>query len=103
MDGTFALILAIAVVSYATKFAGLALGARSIPPGPRGFLEYVPIAVFAALAVPGIGGWDGELPARLAGAALAALVILRWRSLWLALALGMAGFWLTGLAHGVVS
>jgi branched-subunit amino acid transport protein len=94
VDGTVALILAIALVSYATKFAGLALGARAVPAELRGFLEYIPIAVFAALAVPGIGGWDGDLPARVTGAAIAALIVLRWRSLWVALALGMSGFWL---------
>ncbi|MGH2530705.1 MAG: AzlD domain-containing protein [Thermomicrobiales bacterium] len=100
MDGTLGLILAVALVSYVTKFAGLALGARTIPEGPRGFLEHMPIAVFAALAVPGIGGWDGDLPARLVGAALATVVVVRWRSLWLALALGMTGFWLTGALVG---
>jgi branched-subunit amino acid transport protein len=96
-NGTLILIAAVSAITYATRYAGLKLGGGDVPDQFRGFLHHVPIAVFAALAIPGIGGLDGELTARLIGAVLSVIAILRWNRLWAALALGMAGFWLARL------
>ena len=104
------LILALALVTYATRLAGFALAARARPAGARAapvdgdqavpesaatrFLAYVPVAAFAALVVPGLVAGPGQLPARLCGAAVAALAAWRTGRLWAGLAAGMAAFWL---------
>jgi branched-subunit amino acid transport protein len=89
------LIVAAALITYGTRVAGLALGHRSVPAVIQRFLTYVPIAAFAALAAPGLGGRDDELVPRLVAATVAALMVLRLRRLWVCLAVGMTVFWLT--------
>ncbi|MEA2522905.1 MAG: hypothetical protein QOF73_132 [Thermomicrobiales bacterium] len=93
--GYLPLIAAAALITYGTRVTGLSLGNRSVPASMRRFLAYVPIAAFAALAAPGIGGTDDELIPRLAAATVAALVVIRVRVLWACLAVGMIVFWLT--------
>lgn len=87
-------ILAAAAVTYALRLAGFA----PLRPGQTlwldGFLRYVPVAVFAALAAPGLGGGGAQQLARLLGAAAAVLCALRVRQLWAIIAVGMAAFWL---------
>jgi branched-subunit amino acid transport protein len=87
-------IFAAAVVTYALRLAGF----TPLRPGQTiwldGFLRYVPVAVFAALLAPGIGGRADEQVPRLAGAAAAVLLMLRVRQLWATIAVGMAAFWL---------
>lgn len=105
MAGDVALVLVVAVAAYATRVAGLVLGrrtkARRDEKG-RGsaawdrFLAYVPVAVFAALLVPDLGVGTGDMLPRLAGAALAAVVVLRFGHLWAGLAAGMATYWTVG-------
>jgi branched-subunit amino acid transport protein len=93
--GYLPLIVAAAILTYATRIAGLSFGDRAVPPVIVRFLSYVPIAAFAALAVPGLGGTDDELVPRLAAAIVTVLVMLRTRQLWACLIVGMAVFWLT--------
>jgi branched-subunit amino acid transport protein len=93
--GYLPLIVAAAVLTYATRIAGLSLGNRAVPPVVVRFLSYVPIAAFAALAMPGLGGNDDELTPRLAAAAVTVFVMLRTRQLWACLIVGMTVFWLT--------
>ena len=90
------LILAVAAVTYLTRVTGFALGDRTMPPAVDRFLAYVPVASFAALAIPGVADGAGTLPARVIGAALATLVVLRFGQLWACLLAGMAGFWVVG-------
>lgn len=94
-SGYLPLIAAAAVLTYATRITGLSLGSRTVPPVALRFLTYVPIAAFAALATPGIGGTDQDLIPRLAAAAIASLVVFRTRRLWTCLIVGMTVFWLT--------
>jgi len=91
------LVLAVAAVTYLTRVAGFALGDREMSPAFDRFLAYVPVASFAALAIPGIADGAGTLPSRVIGATLATLVVLRFGKLWTCLLAGMAGFWLVGL------
>ena len=94
------IILSVAALTYLTRIAGFRLGDRQLPPAFDRFLAYVPVAAFAALAVPGIAEGSGTFPARLAGAVLSAVVVLRFSQLWIGLLAGMAGFWVTGWVVG---
>ncbi|HLT21383.1 MAG TPA: AzlD domain-containing protein [Thermomicrobiales bacterium] len=91
-----ALILAVAVASYATRIAGFTLDRQAIPRRLDRALTYVPIAAFTALIVPGLRAGDGGAldPIRIAAAILAAAVVLLTRQLWAALLAGMTVFWL---------
>jgi branched-subunit amino acid transport protein len=89
-----ALILAVAVATYATRVAGFNLGGRSIPQVLDRFLDYVPVAVFAALIAPDLGIGTQQIAPRLVGVAVATLVVLRVRGLWAGLVAGMAAYWL---------
>jgi branched-subunit amino acid transport protein len=91
------LIVSVAVVTYLTRVAGFSLGQRTIPPAIDRFLTWVPVASFAALAVPGIADGGGTLPARIVGALLATAIALRFGALWACLLAGMAGFWVVGI------
>lgn len=92
-----ALILAVAIASYATRIAGFTLNRNAIPRRLDRMLTFVPIAAFAALIVPGLSGDDGDLDiVRIGAAALAAVAVLLTRQLWAALLAGMAAYWLLG-------
>lgn len=92
-----ALILTVAVASYATRIAGFTLDRRAIPCRIDRSLTYVPIAAFTALIVPGLNNTDGNLDLiRIAAAGLAAVAVLLTRQLWAALLSGMAVYWLMG-------
>ncbi len=67
---------------------------RELPPFWLRFLHFVPIAVFAALVTPSLQGDRGEGGIRLVAAAVVALAAWRTRNLGIALAAGMAAFWL---------
>jgi branched-subunit amino acid transport protein len=71
-----------------------------LPPFWLRFLHFVPIAVFAALVTPSLQGSRGEGGIRVVAAALAAFTAWRTRQLALAIAVGMAAFWLLRLLPG---
>lgn len=85
------------VVTFGSRLAGLTVQMRLAPFWLR-FLHFVPIAVFAALVTPSLQGTRGEGEIRAVAAALAALVAWRSRQLAVAIAAGMAAFWLLRLA-----
>ena len=84
-------------VTFGSRLAGLLVRMR-LPPFWLRFLHFVPISVFAALVTPSLQGSRGEGGIRLAAAALAGLAAWRTRQLALAIAVGMAAFWLLRLA-----
>lgn len=87
-------VLGMAAITYATRLVGLRLTHLDLPPFWLAFLRFVPVSVFAALVVPALPGPTlPETAARLAAAALAALVLWRFRQLWLGLLVGMLVFW----------
>jgi branched-subunit amino acid transport protein len=91
---TFWLTLAgMVVVTFGSRYAGLAHQA-DLPAFWLRFLHFVPIAVFAALVTPSLEGNRNEWGIRVAAAAVAALAAWRTRQLWVAIAVGMAVFWL---------
>jgi branched-subunit amino acid transport protein len=87
-------ILAAGAVTYATRLTGLLLGRRTVPDLAARFLDYVPVAVFAALITPDLGVGSGQLLPRVLGVIAAALIVLRVRQLWAGLAAGMAVYWI---------
>jgi branched-subunit amino acid transport protein len=89
---TVVTIFLMALVTYLPRLAGLSLARFSLPTFWTRFLRFVPVAVFAALITPALPN-AGETPVRLVAAAVAALVLWRFRSLWLGLLAGMAVFW----------
>lgn len=97
------LVVAIAALTYATRYGGFALGrlgGQSMPPTLERFLSYVPIAAFAALVAPGVADGPGAFTSRVAAVGVAAVVALRLKRLWAALILGMAGYWIADLFVG---
>jgi len=83
-------------VTFGSRLAGLTLH-RELPPFWLRFLHFVPISVFAALVTPSLAGSRGEGGIRVAAAALAAAAAWRTRRLEVAIAVGMAAFWLLRL------
>ena len=96
MSATLTIVL-MGVVTYLPRLLGFALAGVRVSPFWLRFLHFVPVAVFAALIVPGLPGERGEVGIRSLAAALASLLIWRFGSLWLGIVVGMAGFWLLRL------
>ena len=91
---TFWLALAgMVAVTFGSRYAGLAFRFE-LPDFWLRFLHFVPIAVFAALVTPSLGGSFGEGEIRLVSAVLAGAAAWRTANLGLAIGVGMAAFWL---------
>lgn len=80
-------------VTFGSRYAGLALRTE-LPDFWVRFLHFVPIAVFASLVTPSLEGSRSEWGIRVAAAGVAAVAAWRTRQLWVAIAVGMAVFWL---------
>ena len=85
--------LGMLAVTFGSRLTGLLVRMR-LPPFWLRFLHFVPIAVFAALVTPYLEGDLGERGIRVVAAAVAAFAAWRTRQLWVAIAVGMAVFWL---------
>jgi branched-subunit amino acid transport protein len=91
---TFWLILSgMVAVTFGSRYAGLALH-MELPDVWVRFLHFVPIAVFASLVTPALEGNRSEWGIRVAAASIGAFAAWRTRQLWVAIAVGMAAFWL---------
>jgi branched-subunit amino acid transport protein len=88
-----AIIVGMAVITYATRWVGLRFTELRLPPFWLNFLRFVPVSVFAALVVPNLSGPPGQTPARLLAAGVAALVLWSTQRMWLGLLVGMGAFW----------
>lgn len=80
-------------VTFGSRYAGLARRA-DLPDFWVRFLHFVPVAVFASLVAPSLEGNQSEWGIRLAAACVAAVAAWRTRQLWVAIAVGMAVYWL---------
>ena len=79
--GLVGTIVAMAAVTFALRLAGLLAPTARVPAFGRRFLAYVPVAVFAALIVPGLPGTDAsDTTWRIAAAALTGLLVWRTRA-----------------------
>ena len=97
------LVLAVAVITYATRLAFL-VRPRQVPEGPVGrFLEVFPLALFIVIATSGLAAPTGEpaiTPALAAAAGGVAGGILLRRNLWGVLGVGAVFFYLTRAVVG---
>ena len=89
--------LGMAGVTYFTRYAGIAAAGRTLPGGVQRWLNYVPIAVLAALVAPEALAAAGTTPAVLDAATLALVagLVMAWRTrnvFWTIVA-GMAIYW----------
>lgn len=102
-----ATILAMAVVTYATRVGGFLLLSKSMLEGRVGqLLHYVPGAVLIAIVAPSVvplklfeaqGGESGALtagPAEAIAAVVTAAVAARFKNLLVAMLVGVATVWL---------
>lgn len=101
MDGNLiAVILAAAAITYTTRLAGFAFRERTISDRTTRFLTDVPVAAFAALAIPGILTGEEDMPARIVAAVTAAAFTFRYGKLWLCILSGLATYWAVWLVTG---
>ena len=89
----WATVAGMVAVTFGSRLAGLSLH-RPLPGTAQRFLHFVPIAVFAALITPSLAGGEGEGEIRVVAAVVAAVAAWRSSRLWVAIAVGMATFWL---------
>ena len=92
-------ILGMSTVTYALRVAMLVAGGKGFPPWLARALAYMPIALFAALAVPGLLRPHGEIALGREAAAGAVAALVAWRTagrMPLVLAAGIGTFLLLG-------
>lgn len=97
------LVLAVAVITYATRLAFL-LRPRQVPEGALGrFLDVFPLALFIVIATSGLAAPTGSpsvTPALAAAVGGAAGGVLFRRNLWGVLIVGALAFYLTRAVVG---
>lgn len=97
------LVLAVAVITYATRLAFL-LRPRQVPEGALGrFLDVFPLALFIVIATTGLAAPSGSpavTPGLAAAAGGAAGGVLFRRNLWGVLIVGALAFYLTRAVVG---
>lgn len=95
MDAS-AVILGMALVTYATRALAIFLLSRRLPPALERFLGHIPAAVFAALLAPPLLAPEGLLSPGLPAAAAipAAAVAWRTRQVFPTILAGLGSYWL---------
>jgi branched-subunit amino acid transport protein len=97
---TFALIVAMTVITFASRLSFMLRPVTSVKVKNSSFLDVFPVALFVVLAVVGLAAPDGELevtPALMAGVGGVAGAFLFKRSLLAIVLAGAAAYWLARL------
>ena len=94
------LILAMGGGVYALRLAGLVLRGVTVPASWERALRFVPVALLTALVVGSLTGSADGGAARLAAAAVGAVVARRTGQMWACIASGMVAYWLLRAASG---
>ena len=95
-------ILGMSAVTYTLRVTMLVAGGKGFPPWLARVLAYVPIALFAALAAPGLLRAHGEIAFGRETAAGAVAALVAWRTagrMPLVLAAGIGTFLLLGFVR----
>ena len=87
-------ILLMAAVTYSPRILGFLLADYKVSSFWKEFLNYVPIAVFAALIIPALASTPSEIDSRIPAAILTSLAIWKYKNLSLGIAVGMFSFWI---------
>lgn len=93
---TLAVILGMAIATYATRAPALLLLSRRLPPGLERFLSHIPAAIFAALLAPPLLIPGGTFnPGADAAAAIPAAIAAWWtRRVPPTILAGLLAYWL---------
>jgi branched chain amino acid efflux pump len=93
---TLAVIVGMAIVTYATRAPAVFLLSRQLPASLERFLSHIPAAVFAALLAPPLLAPRGAFaPGMEAAAAIPAALVAWWtRRVPTTILAGMASYWL---------
>ncbi len=93
---TYAVILGMALVTYATRALAIFLLSRRLPPALERFLSHIPAAVFAALVASPLLAPEGTFAPGLpvVAAVPAAAVAWRTRQVLPTILAGMGAYWL---------
>ena len=92
----YAVILGMALVTYATRAPAIFLLSRRLPPAIERFLGHIPAAVFAALLAPPLLAPEGTLTFGLPAAAAIPAVAVAWRTrqVFPTILTGMGVYWI---------
>ncbi len=93
---TYAVIVGMALATYATRAPAIFLFSRRLPPAIQRLLSHIPAAVFAALAAPPLLAPEGAFAPDLSTVAAipAAAVAWRTRQIFPTILVGMGCYWL---------
>jgi branched-subunit amino acid transport protein len=99
MPNPWLIFLGMAAVTFFTRTTGIAAAGRTLPPGVHRWLNYVPIAVLAALIAPAALAPEGQFTFGASTLAMIAGVLAAWRTrnVFWTIAAGMVTFWLLKL------
>ena len=93
-------IAGMALVTYLTRYAMIAVLGHQVPPLVQRWLRHVPVALLAALIAPAVLAPQGslEIGMPLWITLLGTIVAWRTRSVFWTVAAGMAAFWVVRIA-----
>jgi branched-subunit amino acid transport protein len=95
MVDTYAVILGMAIATYATRALAVFLLSRRLPSGIERFLSHIPAAVFAALVAPPLLAPQGKFAPGLSAVAAVPAAIVAWRTRQVlpTILSGMGSYW----------
>jgi branched-subunit amino acid transport protein len=96
----FLIFVGMAVVTYFTRVAMIAIMGREVPPLLQRWLRYIPAAVLAALVAPAALAPNGHIEINFSIGAILVGAIVAWctRNVFLTILAGMATYWILRLS-----
>lgn len=91
---TVALIVIVGLTVYGLRLSGLVMPVRLLRDRAGPLLEFVPVALLAALLTTLLVSGPNASPARIAGIAAGGLLVRRTGTVWAGILGGLATYWL---------
>jgi len=93
---TYAVILGMALVTYATRALAVFLLSRQLAPGVERFLGHIPASVFAALVAPPLLAPQGSFSPGLPAVAAIPAAVVAWRTgqVMPTIVVGLGAYWM---------